>query len=869
MSTKSTRALYVSRDLHGTKTKDQLKAMLTRGTDENKASAIWQMIKETGMGISHDTLLLTLTMVVPNTKDKRLIMLFYLYLSNIEIEETEGSIRDEILMVCNMIRGHLSHPNEHVRACAIRAVGRFRSASIFDVLKTPFIENISYSNPTVRTAVYVALRGLLRSTELSPIFSDVIPTVKEQVLSERDPIAVAEGYKTLEIGDPEGVQVVYEKLKETAHDGLQECFLRSAERREDPERVLEIFRSTKSRGIELEAAILLVKIGEDEKTVREAMDKLLERSAEYLDAESKWKIISACEKTYKKGRFSFDGMALQIGQMITPAVAKVDPELAQEIFKFVMEILAIVEARELFSYLLQSLIDTPVKEMRTVSDCRDKTFFINGLMELLKAYRLTSHSLVEYVTSHLSAGIPEIAMKSAEYLECFLTVFKEKTDEIILGVIEEMPTIQYGKILRRVFGLISAHATKSTAQTAVKKLFSSLESDETGLLPELKKPSADTGSKIFPGVSIASFLLGLCRHANNFTGQEQKEFAADIMAAALKTYAAGHKSGLLDESSKVALLRVANLLGTDRIGEITEITPESTKQKNMPQTEIAGSLKNRPSFSLVQEKGATYSETAVNKFIRKTPSVSLDKLKNVFQLTSAIDPLYCECQITTTRTEIILDILLVNQTDTLLEEIEFDIVSSPNIKMLSTLTLDKLRPHMLCTLEATLIMEESDTGFIGGVITAGKVGRENYFVQNLLEVVLNLSDMLQRKRISGDEFRKKWPTLLWENLYTISLSDSRITPNILLNSVVEEVNGTVVDTRTKEKGVIHSRDTAEPEIVVKNIYASTAQGTDIYINATVTKREGSVEGSFRIRGEKCGVVKSLCQLISKKMKVLS
>ncbi|KAI5189884.1 coatomer subunit beta [Nematocida minor] len=876
MSTTCSRMLYVSRDLHEMRSKDNLKALLTRGSDENKIDALWQIVKETGMGINHESLLLTLTMVIPNTKDKKLILLFYLYLENIDIEDSEGNIRDEILMICNMIRGHLNHPNEHVRARAIRAVGKLKSAAIFDVLKQPFVENITYTNPFVRTAVYVSLRGLLKNKELSGIFADVIPLLKEQVLTERDPICSAEGYKTLEEAEAESIHEIYEKLKESAHDGLQECFLKSAEKMNDAERIMEIYKRSSSRAIELESAILLVKIGKKELVIKEAVEKLLEISNEYLDAETKGKIVRACQGALKRGEFAFEGMGLKIAHMITPAVAKVNIRLARSIFQFVMEILAIVEARELYTFLFSGISDTSVKDLRDIVGSQDKIFFLQALKELLSKYKLYTAPLVDLVVSMLSIEIPELALEAAEYLDAFLALIGNTRGKTVLQIISRLPCIKYGKILRRVFGLLSKHADKETSRKAVQEIFKAFSSSESGLIPSLKSSKQDV-SKIFPGVPIASFLLDMCRHLKDCTEEEKKAFSVEIMSTALKAYAVGYKSLNLDESSKVALLRLSNLLGSGSIEKALELQKSQKKAQKEVHSDsrsnsssgVVQDIYARPVFSLIREKSSKDQISPVQQFAKEKPSLSLNKLKNVFQLTSAIDPLYCECQITTTRTEISLDILLVNQTDMLLENIEFDIVTSPNIKMMSVLALDKLRPHMMCTLETTLIMEESDTGYIGGVITAGKVGRDNYFIQNLLEIVFNMSDMLQAKKIAKEEFKERWPSLLWENLYTISLSDPVLTPQKMIKSVAKAINGTVIDTRAKEGEVIACTDTPSPEILVKNIYTTTAQGTEIFINATVIRSEEGLTGTFRIRGEKCRVVKSLCQLISKRMKTLS
>ncbi|KAH9385726.1 coatomer subunit beta [Nematocida major] len=870
MSTTCGRALYASRDLDGVRSKDSLKMLLTRGTDENKIDALWQIIKETGMGVNHESLLMTLTMVIPNSKDKKLIQMFYLYMENIAIEDAEGNIRDEVLMLCNMIRGHLAHPNEYVRARAIRAVGKFRSASIFDVLKVPFVENISYSNPFVRSAIYIALRSLLKSRELSSVFSDVIPALREQLLKEGDPVCLSEGYKTVEEVDKACALEIYEKMKDTAHECLQECFIRSAEAAGDAQRVLEIFKGTSSRRVELQAGVALVRISADREVLKPVVEKLFDMSSEYLDAHSKEMIINACKRAWRSGRFSFENMAIQIAQMITPALAKVNESLSQSILEMAMGVLSVVEARELFVFLCQNMQSPPVNSQSSAghSGSKDKIFFMRAQKELLKKYRMHTEEQVQKTVELLCSGVPELAMEAAEFLDVFLSV--EGKGSALSKVVKTIPEIKFGKLLRRVFSLIEKHADVGAARDSVREVLGAFSSEHSGILSEAKRSPQETG-KIFPGVSVASFLLQMSTHMRECKEPEKTEFQADVMAAVLKMYALGKKAGALDEPSRISLLRLASLVGADGAEKALKAVG-SGNSPGKALLEFAGEAQldvlARPAFSLIQEKGTLLMNASpLKRFVRTADAPSLNKLKSVFQLTSAVDPLYCECQITTTRTEILLDILLVNQTDALLETVEFDFVSSPNIRILGAVTLDKLRPYMMRTLKVTLLMEEADSGYIGGTITAGRIGRDDYFLQNMQEIRFNLSDMLHRKSITREEFREKWPVLLWENLYTITLTDPLLTPSGVIEKIQGEIEGSEVESRAayeEESGA------QKKGILVRNIYAETAQGTEIYINATALAEKGKgLTATFRIRGEKCRVVKSLCQLISKKIKALA
>ncbi|KAI5192101.1 coatomer subunit beta [Nematocida sp. AWRm77] len=870
MSTLQNRTLYISRERVETRSKDKLRVLLTKGREEDKIDALWQIVKETGMGMDHQDLLLTLTTVLPTTKDKRLVLLFYLYMESVCIEDEEGNLKDEILMVCNMIRSHLMHPNEHVRTKAIRLVGRFRNAAIFDALKAPFAENLTYSNPYVRSAVYIALRSLMRAPETRGLFENVFGLLKEQLSVERDGVCLAEGYKTLEETDASAALELYTQLEDTTHARLQGCFLRTAERLQDLERVYRMSQRSESKETVLEASILLVRMGTTEEIVREGAEKLLALSGEYLDASAKRKIVQECRKAHRRGACTFEGLGLKFGRMVTPGLAKVNASLEQDIFAFVMEILVIVEAKEWFSYLYQQFTDIPIKEEKTHKfGYEDKVFFLGALREVLSQYKIHKEALTASVVELLHSSIPELALGATEYIDTLLSVETSLRAPVIVQVLRTLGKIQYGKILRKVFGLVKSFADKRTACQAVESLFSALGSQEKGVLGQLEAKEKDT-AKVFPGVCIAEFLLSMRVHVRALSSEEEAQTSLRInsTSTALKAYAIGERTGALDAASKIALLNVAEAFSSETLPNPEASAEESVQARRKPGIlrPERRSLYTKPHFSLIKQAEASSEESPLSWFMQKQSTSSLGKLKNVFQLTSQMDPLYCECQVTCSRTEIILDALLVNQTDKHLEDIEFDLVPSANIKVVHIPVIPSIRPHTAQTFTATLLMEEADAGFIGGIVTAGRMGRENFFSQYLQEIRFNLADMLKHKEMGKEEFRERWSTLLWENFYTITIMDHSKALGSISAEIEKEIKGTVVDMKSKEEEKIQSTDGKDPSILVKNILTTTSQGTDMFVNAMLMKTEKGTTISFRIRGNQCRVVKSLCQLISKKLK---
>jgi len=868
------RTIFMSREKPETRRKDIMRHVLSRGAESERIETLWQIVKEIGTGVNHQDLLLDVSMIVPNAKNKRLILLFYLYLENVEAEDEEGNLKDEILMICNTVRTHLIHPNEHVRTKAARFVGRLRNTALFDALKGPFAENISHGNSFVRCSTYIALRGLMRAEETAGVFEDVLGKMKEQMAVERDASCFAEGYRTLEEVDPEGALVYYREKRDTAQDIVKKCFLRTAERLDDVERVKEMCRKEETRDMVVEGSLALLRIGKTKEVVKGALETLFEISDEYLDVGTKGKIVKECRRIHKKGVYGFEGTGLKIAKLIRGAVARTSPELAKEIFSLVMEVLVITETKDFFSFLLQEFSESffPKEEKQKKTNASESVLFLSFLKEMACVHKMHRDTLTEEVIELLGADSAEIAQGAAMYLKSLVEAVKQVRDAVVMKISKSIGDIKDEKTLKKILSLISANAGAEVAKSSLASLLSALSSKKQSLLGTLESQQPDS-PKVFPGVYLSEFLLEMAGHAKDLAEEEEQEaHRAAAVGVALKAYAVGKRTGAMDEASKVSLLRTADLISSDAFmkgAERREAQEGSKRKKEAKKGREDNEMQNftaRPSFSLVREAEAPRKDSGVKRFAEKKTSVPLSNLKNVFQLTSLADPLYCECQITCHRTEIVLDMLLINQTETHLEDVEVDLVSSQNIRVVSAPFLERIRPHSAQTVSAVLVMEEADSGFIGGVIGAGRIGREDYFLQNLQEMKFSLSDMLKHKEISKKEFRERWSTLVWENFYYLPIKTPVSALNDLVKAVENEIKGTVVEVRTKDKGRISAGMQGSPEILIKNLFTTTSQGTDVFVNAVVYKGEASTVASFRIRGEQYRVVKSICQLISKTLK---
>jgi coatomer subunit beta len=112
--------------------------------------------------------------VVPN-EDKQLKKLLYLYLEAVEKRSPNGHLLPEMILICNMIRNDLNHPNEFVRGSALRFLSKIREKDILEPLVASLRVNLEHRHSYVRRNAVLAIYNTFKC------FEDLMPDAPELI----------------------------------------------------------------------------------------------------------------------------------------------------------------------------------------------------------------------------------------------------------------------------------------------------------------------------------------------------------------------------------------------------------------------------------------------------------------------------------------------------------------------------------------------------------------------------------------------------------------------------------------------------------------------------------------------------------------
>ncbi|AGO10343.1 AaceriABL112Wp [[Ashbya] aceris (nom. inval.)] len=234
-------------------------------------------------------------------------------------------------------------------------------------------------------------------------------------------------------------------------------------------------------------------------------------------------------------------------------------------------------------------------------------------------------------------------------------------------------------------------------------------------------------------------------------------------------------------------------------------------------------------------------------FVSKQEANSIaSKLKKIVPLTGFSDPIYAECYITNHQFDVILDVLLVNQTKETLKNLHAQFATLGDLKIICNPPSTNLVPHGFHKFTVTVKVSSADTGIIfGNIVYDGGHGEDARYVI-LNDVHVATMDYIKPAVCDEASFRKMWNAFEWENKMVVK---SKLpTLHDYLNKLIEVTHMNVL---TPEESY------ADPDcrFLSCNLYSKSTFGEDALANLCIERdpTTGSIIGEVRIRSKTQGL----------------
>ena len=264
-------------------------------------------------------------------------------------------------------------------------------------------------------------------------------------------------------------------------------------------------------------------------------------------------------------------------------------------------------------------------------------------------------------------------------------------------------------------------------------------------------------------------------------------------------------------------------------------------------------FENQFEISLSQAIGGTTGATATSSTFGKVATISdllsTSKLSKVTQLTGFSDPVYAECYVNVNQFDICLDVLIVNQTNDILQNCTLELSTMGDLKLVEKPQAIVLAPHDFANIKASVKVASTENGVIFGNIAydvSGSTSDRNVVVLN--DIHIDIMDYILPAHCTDVQFRSMWAEFEWENKVTVNTQMTDLQE--FLSYMIKATN---MKCLTPQKAL-----SGDCSFLAANLYAKSIFGEDALANVSIEKTPDSpVTGHIRIRAKSQGMALSL------------
>ncbi|KAG6828930.1 Coatomer subunit beta, partial [Arthromyces matolae] len=152
------------------------------------------------------------------------------------------------------------------------------------------------------------------------------------------------------------------------------------------------------------------------------------------------------------------------------------------------------------------------------------------------------------------------------------------------------------------------------------------------------------------------------------------------------------------------------------------------------------------------------------------------------------DPIYAEAYVKMHGFDILLDVLLVNQTPNTLQNLCLDFATLGDLKIVERPSVFTIAPHGFQSIKATIKVSSTETGVIfGSILWEG--GRDANLGEKcviLNDIHIDIMDYIKPAVCNEAQFRSMWTEFEWEN--RVNVNSPMSNPREYLKYVMDSTN---------------------------------------------------------------------------------
>ncbi|KAG1823810.1 adaptin N terminal region-domain-containing protein [Suillus subaureus] len=893
----------------------ELRASLEKGTDEDRLDTLRRIIVSTINGNPQPTLLMPIIQYIMPSRNKQLKKLLHFYWEVCPKYDENGKLKQEMILVVNAIRNDLQHPNEYIRGATLRFLQKIsKDAELLEPLIPICRSCLEHRHSYVRKNAVFAVYTIYR--EYEHLIPDAPELMQTFIAAESDATCKRNAFVFLaHCAMPKAVEwliSVYDQL--TSLDELLQmsiievirldCKNDTTHRPRYIRCMFELLNSS-SHAVKYEAATTLTTLTQNPAAVKAAASCFVNLVIKESDNNVKLIVLDRLDTLRSKHGHILDGLTMDILQVLSSA----DMEVRRKAMSIVLSMTSNRNVEEVVLFLKKQLQQTQEREFEKAPEYRQLLIqsihvlavkfsevaasVVHALMEFLGDSNNPSALDVVAFVREVVEKFPHLRQSICEKLTQTLTEIKsgkafrgvlwilgeyveglsdiQATFQDIRKVLGEIPILASEQRLldeaggeedrkedKKVEGSgrpkVLADGTYATETAYTSTTSARLEAVKTASKPPLR--ALILGGDFFTGSVLASALTKL---ANALRAESML-----IMTSIIRVGQSKFVTVPIDEDSNERILNCIQTLSELQEKSIVhDIFLKDTKaaySKMLVAQERKRKIDDLLTFRQFSKKSADDPIDYVEDLGKATGTAEvredfISNLSRISQLTGFSDPIYAEAYVKMHGFDIMLDVLLVNQTSNTLQNLCLDFATLGDLKLVERPAVYTIAPHGFQSIKATIKVSSTETGVIfGSILWDGPALAECCVILN--DIHIDIMDYIKPAYCSETQFRSMWTEFEWEN--RVNVSTNMTDPRDYLKHVMKSTNMSCLTPEGAMSG--------DCDFLSANMYARSLFGEDALANLSIEKTEAGIVGHVRIRSKTQGIALSLGDRITMSQK---
>uniref|UniRef100_A0A8P0PQK5 Coatomer subunit beta n=2 Tax=Canis lupus familiaris TaxID=9615 RepID=A0A8P0PQK5_CANLF len=878
-----------------------LKNDLEKGDVKSKTEALKKVIIMILNGEKLPGLLMTIIRFVLPLQDHTIKKLLLVFWEIVPKTTPDGRLLHEMILVCDAYRKDLQHPNEFIRGSTLRFLCKLKEAELLEPLMPAIRACLEHRHSYVRRNAVLAIYTIYRNFE--HLIPDAPELIHDFLVNEKDASCKRNAFMMLIHADQDRALDYLSTCIDQVHtfgDILQlviveliykVCHANPSERARFIRCIYNLLQSS-SPAVKYEAAGTLVTLSSAPTAIKAAAQCYIDLIIK--ESDNNVKLIVLDRLIELKEHPAHERVLQDLVMDILRVLSTPDLEVRKKTLQLALDLVSSRNVEELMEFLSDNneaaaadVLEFVREAIQRFDNLRmlivEKMLEVFHAIKSVKIYRGALWILGEYCSTKedIQSVMTEVRRSLGEIPIVESEIKKEAgelkpEEEITVGPVQKLVT-EMGTYATQS-ALSSSRPTKKEEERPPLRGFlldgdffvaASLATTLTkialryvALVQEKKKQNSF--------VAEAMLLMATILHLGKSSLPKKPITDDDVDRISLCLKVLSECSPLMNDIfNKECRQSLSHMLSAKLEEEKLSQKKESEKrnvtvQPDDPISFMQLTAKNEMNckedqfqLSLLAAMGNTQRKEAAD------PLAS--KLNKVTQLTGFSDPVYAEAYVHVNQYDIVLDVLVVNQTSDTLQNCTLELATLGDLKLVEKPSPLTLAPHDFANIKANVKVASTENGIIFGNIVydvSGAASDRNCVV--LSDIHIDIMDYIQPATCTDAEFRQMWAEFEWENKVTVN------TNIIDLNDYLQHIlKSTNMKCLTPEKAL-----SGYCGFMAANLYARSIFGEDALANVSIEKPiqqgpEAPVTGHIRIRAKSQGMALSLGDKINLSQKKTS